>query len=359
MSKLFSPLTVRSVTFRNRIFTSPMCMYSSVDGFATDWHLVHYGSRAMGGAGAVMLEATAVMENGRIGVGDLGIWKDEHIVPLGKVADFIKNNGSVPGIQLAHSGRKGSQLVAGKDSKPLMPGDAQGWEVIAPSSIPFSAEMQTPRAMSADDIATVKQAFVDATIRALKAGFELIEIHSAHGYLLNEFLSPITNKRTDGYGGSLESRSKLLFEVIAEVKKVWPVDLPIAVRISATDWMEEGWKIEDSVWLSRKLVDAGIDIVDVSTGGTVPNAKITVGSGYQLPYASAIKREVKEQLLVGTVGMITNAHQAETILTNGDADLIYMARELLRDPYFPLKAAKELRSEIPAPKPYELAFGSK
>lgn len=349
-------MTIKSITFRNRIFTSPMCMYSSVDGFATDWHLVHYGSRAIGGAGAVMLEATAIREDGRIGVGDLGIWKDAHIAPLAKVADFIKSSGSVPAIQLAHSGRKGSTWVSGKESSVLMPEDEQGWEVIAPSAIPFSAAMQTPREMTIQDIEDIKQAFADAAIRALKAGFELIEIHSAHGYLLNEFLSPIPNKRKDKYGGSPENRSRLLFEVIEKVKEVWPVHLPIAVRISATDWMEDGWKSEDSVWLSIKLAEVGVDIIDVSTGGVVPDAKIPVGPGYQLPLASAIRRNVQDKLHVGTVGLITSAQQAETILVNGDADFIFMARELLRNPYFPLHAAKELRSEIPMPKPYEPAF---
>ncbi|AMP98027.1 Oxidoreductase [Pedobacter cryoconitis] len=356
MSKLFSPLTVKSITLRNRIVTSPMCMYMAEDGFASDWHLVHYGSRAIGGAGAVMLEATAVRADGRIGVGDLGIWKDEHIAMLTKVASFIKSAGSVPAIQLAHAGRKGSTWASGRESRPLLPDDENGWEVIAPSDIAFSPAMQTPRTMTIKDIEAVQQAFVDAAVRALKSGFELIEIHSAHGYLINEFLSPIPNKRTDCYGGSIENRAKFLFEIIDKVKEVWPAELPIAVRISATDWMEEGWNINDSLWLSRKLAEKGIDIVDVSSGGTVPDAKITVGSGYQLPFASTIKREIKDQLLVGTVGMITNPHQAETILANGDADLIFMARELLRNPYFPLEAAKQLRSEIPVPKAYELAF---
>ena len=356
MSKLFTPLTVKSVTFRNRIFTSPMCMYMAEDGFANDWHLIHYGTRAMGGAGAVMLEATAVREDGRIGVGDLGIWKNEHIDMLSKIASNIKNIGSVPAIQLAHAGRKGSVLVSGGDSSPLMPEDENGWETIAPSASAFSPEMQTPREMNLDDIEQIHRAFVDAAVRALKAGFEMIEIHSAHGYLINEFLSPIPNKRTDHYGGNIENRARFLFEIIDRVKAVWPSELPIAVRISATDWMEEGWNGDDSVWLSKKLAEKGIDIVDVSSGGTVPNAKITSGPGYQLPYASKIKRELKEQLLVGTVGMITNAQQAETILVNGDADLVFVGRELLRNPYFPLEAAKQLRSEVPVPKAYELAY---
>ncbi|WP_166333070.1 NADH:flavin oxidoreductase/NADH oxidase [Sphingobacterium chungjuense] len=356
MSKLFSPLTVKSVTLKNRIITSPMCMYMAQDGIASDWHLIHYGSRAMGGAGMVMLEATAVRADGRIGVGDLGIWKDEHIEMLTKLASSIKLAGSVPALQLAHAGRKGSMWVSGGESHPLFPSDENGWEIIAPSPIAFSSDMQTPREMTIQDIENVQQAFVDAARRAVIAGFELIEIHSAHGYLINEFLSPIPNKRTDHYGGSRENRARFLFEIIDKVKRVWPSTLPIAVRISAIDWVQEGWNMEDTLWLSKKLSEKGIDIIDVSSGGTVSDAKIKVGSGYQLPFASTIKRELKDQLLVGTVGMITSAHQAETILVNADADLIFIGRELLRNPYFPLEAAKQLRSEIPVPKPYEVAF---
>lgn len=331
-------------------------MYSAVDGFATDWHLVHYGSRAIGGAGAVMLEATAVRADGRIGIGDLGIWKDEHIAPLATIASFIKSAGSVAAIQLAHSGRKGSTWAMGGESRALMPDDEDGWQTIAPSAIPFSPIMQTPREMSQQDIDEIKQSFANAALRALKAGFEFIEIHAAHGYLINEFLSPISNQRADRYGGNRENRTRILFEIVERIKEVWPQNRPIAVRISATDWMEQGWTIDDSVWLSIKLSQAGIDIIDVSSGGTVPGAKIVSGPGYQLPFASSIKREVKDTLYVGTVGMITSADQAETILANGDADLVFIAREFLRNPYFPLEAAQKLRSEIPAPKQYELAF---
>jgi len=331
-------------------------MYSATDGFASDWHLVHYGSRAMGGAGAVMLEATAVRADGRIGVGDLGIWKDEHIAPLAKIASFIKSSGSVAAIQLAHAGRKGSTWAMGAESHALMPEDKDGWQTIAPSAIPFSPIMQTPREMSRQDIDEIIDSFGDAAHRALQAGFELIEIHAAHGYLINEFLSPIPNQRTDQYGGSRENRTRFLFEIIEQVKKVWPQDLPIAVRISATDWMEHGWNSDDSVWLSKKLSQAGVDIIDVSSGGTVPGAKIVSAPGYQLPFASSIKREVKDTLYVGTVGMITNPEQAETILANSDADLVFVGREFLRNPYFPLEAARKLRSEISVPKQYELAF---
>lgn len=356
MSKLFSPITLKGIRFKNRIITSPMCMYSAEDGFANDWHLVHYGSRAMGGAGTVMLEASAVRADGRIGIEDLGIWKDEHIEGLKEVASFIKSQGSVPAIQLAHSGRKGSYWVSGAESRLLITPEEGGWEVISSSAIPFSENSLVPREMTLEDIEAIKQAFADAATRAMKAGFELIEIHGAHGYLLNSFLSPIANKRTDGYGGSRENRTRILFEVIEKVKENWSTNLPIAVRISATDWDEFGWQSEDSVWLSQELANAGIDIVDVSTGGMLPKASIPVGASYQLPFASAIKRAVKDGLMIGTVGLITGATQAETILVNGDADFIFIGRELLRDPYFPLKAAKELRSAVDHPKQYEPAF---
>ncbi len=356
MSRLFSPTSIKSVHFRNRIIMSPMCMYSSKDGFSTDWHLVHYGSRAVGGAGTVMLEATAVRADGRISVNDLGIYKEEHVEGLQRIASFIKEQGAVPAIQLAHAGRKGSTWASGGDSRVLMPDDEGGWQVIAPSPIPFSSTHQTPKEMDLAEIEAVQQAFADAAKRALRAGFELIELHGAHGYLLNEFLSPVTNKRTDEYGGSRENRWKMLFETIGKIKEVWPDDLPIAVRISATDWLEGGWTLDDSVWLCNRLVEAGVDIVDVSSGGTAPGAAIPVGAGYQVPLAAAIKRAVNDTLSVGTVGLITSAQQAETILVNGDADFIIMGRELLRDPYFPLSAAKELRLEGPVPKQYERAF---
>ncbi|WP_437919945.1 NADH:flavin oxidoreductase/NADH oxidase [Sphingobacterium sp. LRF_L2] len=354
MSLLFSSIDVKSITFKNRIITSPMCMYSAVDGIATDWHLVHYGSRAMGGSGTVMVEATAVQADGRIAIGDLGIYNDEQIPGLKKIASFIKNCGSVPAIQLAHSGRKGSTWVSGGDGRILLPSEG-GWELIAPSPLPFS-DMPVPREMNLEDIEAIKVAFALAAKRALTAGFELIEIHSAHGYLLHEFLSPVTNLRKDEYGGNLENRAKLLFEVIERVKEEWPDNLPISVRISATDWVEHGWTVENSIWLTRELAKVGVDIIDVSTGGLVPDAKIPVGAGYQLPFASAIKKDLKEEILVGTVGLIDTPQQAETILVNGDADFIFIGRELLRDPYFPLHAAKVLRSTVNPPKQYERAF---
>ena len=355
MSKLFSPLTIKSVNFKNRIIMSPMCMYSCEDGFATDWHFVHYGTRAIGGAGTVIFEASAVRKDGRISVGDLGIYKDEHIEMLQKITKFVKDNGSIVGIQLAHAGRKASTWAAGADSK-ILKEDEGGWEMIAPSAIAFSDETAVSREMTIEDIEAIKQSFSDAAERALKAGFELIELHAAHGYLLNEFLSPLTNKRTDQYGGSRENRSRMLMEVIEKVKEVWPETLPISVRISATDWVENGWASEDSVWLSEKLAQAGIDIVDVSSGAVVAGAKIPVGPGYQVPLASDIKLALKDKINVATVGMITNAAQAETILVNGNADFIVLGRELLRNPYFPLQAANELREKVDCPKQYERAF---
>ena len=355
MSKLFSPISIKTINFKNRIVMSPMCMYSCEDGFATDWHFVHYGTRAMGGAAMVILEASAVRADGRISVGDLGIYKDEHIEGLQRVAKFIKDNGSIPAIQLAHAGKKGSSWASGGDSK-FLTEDEGGWEMIAPSAIAFSDKYAEPREMNLEDIEAIKQCFADSAARAHKAGFEVIELHAAHGYLINEFLSPLTNKRNDQYGGSFENRSRFLLEIIEKVKEVWPDTLPIAVRISATDWAENGWTSEDSVSLTQRLVEAGIDIIDVSSGAVVADAKIPVGPGYQVPLAADIKKDLKDLIHVATVGMITTAAQAETILVNQNADFIVMGRELLRNPYFPLHAAKELREEINCPKQYERAF---
>ena len=334
---------------------SPMCMYSCEDGFATDWHFVHYGTRAMGGAGTVILEASAVRADGRISVGDLGIYKDAHIENLQKITTFLKENGSIPGIQLAHAGRKGSTWASGGDSKVLNENEG-GWEMIAPSAIAFSEKTAVPREMTIEDIEAIKKSFADAAARALKAGFQLIELHAAHGYLINEFLSPLANKRSDEYGGSRENRSKFLFEIIEKVKEVWPSDLPMSVRISATDWAENGWMSEDSVWLAKQLSERGIDIIDVSSGAVVAGAKIPVGPGYQVPLAKDVKNALQDQINVATVGMITTAAQAETILVNDSADFIVMGRELLRNPYFPLQAAKELHEEVNCPKQYERAF---
>lgn len=355
MSKLFSPITIKSINFKNRIVMSPMCMYSCEDGFATDWHYVHYGTRAMGGAGTVIFEASAVRADGRISTGDLGIYKDEHIEMLSRITKFVKDNGSIPAIQLAHAGRKSSTWAFGAESKNLSEAEG-GWEMMAPSAIAFSDKFAVPRAMTLEDIEAIKQSFQDAAVRAHKAGFELIELHGAHGYLINEFLSPLTNKREDQYGGSRENRARFLMEIIISVQKVWPPNLPIAVRISATDWAQNGWTSDDSVWLSEQLATAGVDIIDVSSGAVVEDAKIPVGPGYQVPLATDIKSSLKDKIHVATVGMITTAVQAETILVNHNADFIVLGRELLRNPYFALQAAKELREEVNCPPQYQRAF---
>ncbi|MBW7868055.1 MAG: NADH:flavin oxidoreductase/NADH oxidase [Brumimicrobium sp.] len=358
MSHLFSPYTIKSITFKNRIVTSPMCMFSAVDGYSNDWHFVHYGTRAIGGSGTVIVEATAVTAQGRIASGDLGIYKEEHVPGLKRIANFISENGAVPGIQLAHAGRKGSTWISGRD-RGVLSKQKDGWDVISPSAIKFDSDMPLPIEMTLSDIQEVQEAFAIGAKRALEAGFQLIEIHSAHGYLLNQFLSPISNQREDEYGGSLENRARMLLETVQEVKQVWPSDLPISVRISATDWVDEGWGIDDSIWLTHRLAEVGVDIIDVSTGGTLPHVKIPVGPGYQLPFASQIKRSNGNKLAVATVGMITTAEQAESILVNGDADFIVMARELLRNPYFPLEAAQKLRENIDYPKQYEQAYPKK
>ena len=358
MSKLFSPLTIKDITFKNRIVQSPMCMYSAKDGMVSDWHFVHYGTRAIGGVGTIFTEATAVSPEGRISNGDLGIWSDAHIEGLKRITGFLKANGSIPGIQLAHSGRKGSFDVHGSDNTLMRTKEEGGWEVIAPSAIPFSDNTLTPKAMTQADIDMLKEQFVSATKRAVVAGFQILEVHSAHGYLFHSFLSPISNKREDQYGGSIENRARLLLEVVEKVKTVWPNNLPLAVRISATDWDKTGWTIEDSKWLAQQLEKAGVDLIDVSSGGTLPNATIPIGPAYQLPLATAIKGVVKH-MKVATVGMITNAAQAETILLNDDADFICFARELLRNPYFALQAAQELRADSNIPKQYERGFPKK
>lgn len=356
MSKLFSALTLKSITLKNRIVVSPMCMYSSQDGFATDWHLVHYGTRAIGGAGAVMVEASAVNPVGRISIGDLGIYKDEHVEGLSRIARFIRESGSVPAIQLAHAGRKGSTWTAGSEVKILHNTEEGGWPLIAPSAIPFSSDTPMPREMDENDIQQLIQDFKDAARRASEAGFQWIEIHSAHGYLLNEFLSPLSNTRTDDYGGSRENRARLLLSIVDAVQEVWPAELIISVRISATDWVEEGWTLDDSIWLTQQLADKGVDVIDVSSGGVVGGVKIPIGPAYQLPLASKLKKELSDRISIATVGLITNAEQAETILLNGDADLVFMARELLRNPYLPLSAAIAFGAENIEPKQYERAF---
>jgi 2,4-dienoyl-CoA reductase-like NADH-dependent reductase (Old Yellow Enzyme family) len=351
MSTLFTPLQVREVTFRNRIFVSPMCQYSSEDGMPNDWHLVHLGSRAVGGAALVMVEATAVSPEGRISPRDSGIWSDAHAEAFQRITRFVKANGAVPGIQLAHAGRKASTEVPWRGDGAVKP-EHGGWQPIAPSAIPFSQTYPMPREMTARDIEAVFEQFVAATCRANAAGFEVVEIHAAHGYLLHEFLSPLSNHRTDEYGGSLENRMRLLLRIARAMREEWPQRFPFFVRISATDWAEGGWDLPQSIQLARKLKEIGIDLIDCSSGALVP-AKIPVGPGYQVPFAEAIRKEAG--IATGAVGMITDAKQAEAIVASGQADAVLLARELLRDPYWPLHAAKELHADIPWPDQYARA----
>ncbi len=351
---LFSPFSLRDVTLRNRIVVSPMCEYSSPNGFATDWHMVHLGSRAVGGAGLVLTEATAVTADGRISAADLGIYLDEHIDPLARIFRFVEGQGAVPGMQLAHAGRKASTAEPWTGGGPVAPADG-GWSPIwAPSAIAFRDGWQTPRSMSADDIAAVVAAFADAARRLLAAGGRVVEIHAAHGYLLHEFLSPLSNRRDDRYGGTFENRTRFAGEVVDAVRAVWPERLPLLVRISSTDWTDGGWTIEDSVALARQLRARGVDLIDCSSGGNVAQAKIPIGPGYQVPFAERIRRDA--QMPTGAVGLITEPQQAEAILAEGRADLIIMARQLLRDPYWPLHAAQTLGEPISPPVQYQRAF---
>ncbi len=349
-ANLLSPITIGSVTLANRIVVSPMCEYSSEDGFASDWHLVHLGSRAVGGAGLVFTEATAVAAEGRISPQDLGIWKDEHIAPLGRIVTFLHSQGARAGIQLAHAGRKASTQVPWLGEGTVAP-EAGGWtEVVAPSAIPFSATYPQPRELDLDGIARVRLTFRDAAIRADRAGFDVIEIHAAHGYLLQEFLSPVSNDRSDAYGGSLENRARLLLEVADTIREVWPRERPLFVRISATDWVDNGWALEDSVRLAALLRDHGVDLIDASSGGNVAGAQIPMGPGYQTPFAEAIRNQTG--ILTGAVGMITDPAQAAHIVRTGQADLVFMAREFLRDPYWPLHAAAALGETVAWPTQY-------
>jgi 2,4-dienoyl-CoA reductase-like NADH-dependent reductase (Old Yellow Enzyme family) len=350
MPHLFEPLTLRSVTFKNRIGISPMCQYSSEDGFANDWHLVHLGSRAVGGAGLVMAEASAVVADGRITSGDLGIYKDEHIEMLSRIFRFIAQQGAVPGIQLAHAGRKASTAVPWKGGAPVDPASGGWTPIFAPSPLPFDAGWQTPKALDAIEIASVVQAFADASRRALQAGAKVIEIHSAHGYLIHSFLSPLTNQRTDKYGGTFENRTRLLKEVVSAVRKVWPDSLPLSVRLSTTDWADGGWTIDDSVELARGLKALGVDLIDCSSGGIAPRITIPAGAGYQVPFANRIRNEAG--IPTAAVGMIIETMQADQIVRNGEADLVLVARQSLRDPYLPLHAASELRQEQKWPDQY-------
>ena len=349
MARLFSPLKLRGVELKNRIVVSPMCQYSASDGFATDWHLVHLGSRAVGGAGLVMQEATAVSVAGRISYADLGIWKDEHIEKLSGIVSFIQSTGAVAGIQLSHAGRKASCEVPWKGGGQLS-SEENSWPVVGPSAVPFNSGYGIPKELAVPEIAGVIEDFKSGASRALSAGYRFLEIHAAHGYLLHQFLSPLSNERTDSYGGSFENRIRLLLEVVSAVRLVWPEDLPLCVRVSATDWVEGGWDLDETVQLCARLKGMGVDVIDVSSGGNVSGAVIPVGAGYQVPFAERIRRDVG--ISVGAVGMITTAVQAELILEKQQADLIFIARESLHDPYFPIHAAAALGFEHPWPDQY-------
>ncbi|WP_395824977.1 NADH:flavin oxidoreductase/NADH oxidase [Collimonas sp.] len=356
MSKLFSPLTLRSVTLANRIAVAPMCRYSADDGFANDWHLVHLGGRAVGGAGLVIFEASAVLPQGRISPQDLGILKDQHIASLQRIAHFIEQQGAVAGIQLAHAGRKASVWRPWEEQQGRVEPQQGGWPTEAPSALPFDPSYNTPTALTVDGIHNVIKAFADAAVRAHQAGFKVVEIHAAHGYLLHQFLSPISNQRSDQYGGSFENRTRLLLEVVAAVRQVWPDDLPLLVRVSATDWVGGGWNADETVALSRLLGPAGVDLVDVSSGGNIA-ADIPVGPGYQTQFAARVRNEAG--IPSGAVGMITDAIQAEHILRTEQADLVLLARELLRDPYWPLHAADALNDVTAWPPQYMRATSRK
>lgn len=349
MTKLFTPIDIKSVRLKNRIAISPMCQYTSKDGFANDWHLVHLGSRAVGGAGLIISEACAVVPEGRISPFDLGIWKDEHIENLKKITSFIEAQGSVPAIQLAHAGRKASCSEPWNGGTMLQLEEG-GWETVGPSAIPFSETYPMPKALTKEGIKNVVDAFKKAAARSKEAGFKIIEIHAAHGYLVHQFLSPLSNLRTDEYGGSFENRIRLITDIVEAVKEVWPADLPIFVRISATDYVEGGWSVEESITLSNILKILGVDLVDCSSGGNISHVKIPLGPGYQVPFSKKIKAGA--DILTGTVGLITDAEQAEKILMNEEADLILIARESLRNPYFPLNAATALNENIDWPIQY-------
>jgi 2,4-dienoyl-CoA reductase-like NADH-dependent reductase (Old Yellow Enzyme family) len=345
---LFSPLTIGDITLRNRIGVSPMCQYGSVDGFASDWHFVHLGSRAVGGAALVIVEASAVEPIGRISPDDLGIWKDEHIPALAKITAFVKEYGAVPGIQIAHAGRKASTLSpwkAGSREQRRDLTDAEGgWDFVGPSAVPFSPSSRTPKELTVAEIHAVQDKFVAAAQRALQAGFQWLEIHSAHGYLLNSFYSPLSNFRTDQYGGSFENRVRMLIETVRKVRAVWPSGLPLSVRISASDWAEGGWTVDDSVLLARLLKDEGVDVVDASSGAVRPGDKYPIAPGWQVPLAEQIRREAK--IKTAAVGMITDAKQANEIIAQGRADIVLLARQMIRDPHWPYHAALALGQPV-------------
>jgi 2,4-dienoyl-CoA reductase-like NADH-dependent reductase (Old Yellow Enzyme family) len=353
-SHLFQSLTIKSVTLRNRIGVSPMCQYSSEDGVANDWHLVHLGSRAVGGAGLMIAEATAVSPEGRITPGDAGIWAEKHLEPIARINRFVKQHGAVPGIQLAHAGRKASASRPWEGGQHLAESEG-GWPTLAPSALPFGGDLnKVPRAMTEADISKVQNDFVAATKRALTTGVEWLELHYAHGYLAHEFLSPLSNHRTDRYGGSFENRVRFAMETARTVRATWPEKFPLTVRISCTDWVEGGWDIEQSVELARLLKAEGVDLIDCSSGGAVPDARIPVAQGYQVPFAEKIRREAN--IATAAVGFITEPKQADDIIRTEQADIVLLAREFLRDPYWPAHAAKALGHKLPPPPQYARAW---
>jgi len=349
MSKLFTPLVIKSVTLKNRLVISPMCQYSAVDGFANDWHLVHLGSRAVGGAALIIQEATAVSPEGRITPGDLGLYHETHIEKMLSITRFIHQQGAVAGLQLAHAGRKAGCALPWNGGNKLAKNEG-GWKTVSASAIPFNTQDDLPHALNERGVTQVIADFKLAAQRALMAGYKVIEVHAAHGYLIHQFLSPVSNQRTDRYGGSFDNRIRLLIEIIQVIKLVWPEELPLIVRISATDYVEGGWNLEEAIELAKILKTEGVDLIDCSSGGLVPYAHVPFGPNYQVPFAAAIKKEAG--ILTGAVGLITGAKQADLILENGDADLILQARESLREPYFALKAARSLGDDITWPLQY-------
>ena len=353
MSHLFSPLKIKDIEFKNRLVVSPMCQYSSEDGFATDWHLVNLGSRAVGGAALVFTEAIAVSPEGRITPGDLGIYKNEHIEKLKQIAGFIHQNGSIAGTQLAHAGRKASHTSPWEGGVQIPENQPGGWKTVAPSAVAFTDKEEPSLELDKAGIEQIKADFRSAAARAVEAGFKVIELHGAHGYLIHEFLSPLSNTRTDEFGGAFANRIRFLLEIIESVQEVWPEENPLFVRISASDWTEGGWTSDDSVALAKVLVDKGVDLVDCSSGGNAAHAKIPLKPGYQVEFAENIKKQTS--MLTGAVGLITEPKQADEIIQSGQADMIFMAREQLRDPYFPLRAAFELGIEVKWPVQYERA----
>ncbi|HET6174082.1 MAG TPA: NADH:flavin oxidoreductase/NADH oxidase [Gaiellales bacterium] len=362
MPLLHTPIALREVEFRNRAWVSPMCQYSSTDGAPTDWHLVHLGARATGGAGAVIVEASAVTPEGRISPDDSGIWSEHQVEAFRPITAFLSEHGAVPGIQIAHAGRKASVDAPWRGGRPLGP-EERGWQAVAPSAVAYDAGWQVPRELTPAEIGDVVEAFAAAARRALTAGFRLLELHAAHGYLLHEFLSPLANRRNDTYGGDREGRMRLPLEVVAAVREAWPAEFPLSVRISASDWVDGGWSLEDSIALAKRFGPLGVDLVDCSSGALSPAQQIPLGPGYQVPFASAIRREA--DIATAAVGLITEPRQAEGILAAGDADVILLGRESLRDPSWPLRAALELgvesdawpsqylraRPRLPAPAP--------